>query len=84
METPAPSSPLHGGPQSAEAALSSLVAIEQELHQVQRSLDRLDAGTYGTCEGCGRQIPDDQLAADPTTAHCADHLAGVLPGSSGQ
>jgi RNA polymerase-binding protein DksA len=35
------------------------------LLQVERALARLDAGTYGRCENCGRPIPKARLQALP-------------------
>jgi len=32
--------------------------------------DRLAAGTYRRCEGCGREIPAERLAALPATRRC--------------
>jgi RNA polymerase-binding protein DksA len=33
--------------------------------QVQRAIERLDAGTYGFCESCGKLIPKARLQAFP-------------------
>lgn len=40
------------------------------LLQVQRALERLDAGTYGGCERCGEQIPKPRLQAFPRVTLC--------------
>jgi len=45
----------------------------QERAQVQAALDRWEAGTYGTCEVCGRPIPPERLQARPTTTRCVEH-----------
>ncbi|MDQ2726648.1 MAG: TraR/DksA C4-type zinc finger protein [Actinomycetota bacterium] len=37
---------------------------------------RLDAGTYGRCQGCGRVIPGERLAALPSTTTCVGCAAG--------
>jgi hypothetical protein len=47
--------------------------IEAELAAIERALDRLESGSYGACEVCGRAITADELAADPVTARCAEH-----------
>jgi hypothetical protein len=39
--------------------------IAQDLADVEVALDRLDQGTYWTCEVTGEPLPDDLLAADP-------------------
>lgn len=40
------------------------------LAEVSAALDRLAAGTYGTCETCGRAIPSGRLEARPTARRC--------------
>jgi len=35
------------------------------ISQVQRAIERLDAGTYGFCESCGKLIPKARLQAFP-------------------
>ncbi|MEO7146821.1 MAG: TraR/DksA C4-type zinc finger protein, partial [Terrimesophilobacter sp.] len=36
------------------------------------SLARLDAGTYGRCEVCGKRIAHARLEARPTARTCID------------
>jgi DnaK suppressor protein len=40
------------------------------LTALQRAIDRLGAGTYGTCDGCGGPIAPERLAARPATSAC--------------
>jgi DnaK suppressor protein len=42
------------------------------LAELDRALERLDAGTYGGCEVCGRPISPERLAARPNTETCVD------------
>lgn len=42
------------------------------LAQVEEALGRIDAGSYGTCEGCGSAIPVARLDALPHTKLCVD------------
>lgn len=44
------------------------------LDDVDRALERLSEGTYRSCETCGATLPDDRLAAVPTTRRCAEHV----------
>jgi DnaK suppressor protein len=44
----------------------------QHLELVEAALAQLDAGTYGTCQRCGRPIADERLAALPWAAHCIE------------
>lgn len=53
--------------------LSHLAAVEGELADVERALQRLDEGSYGTCQVCGAAIDEERLAAEPATAFCAEH-----------
>ena len=56
-----------------EKEFSILEQVEAELADVDRALDRLDGGSYGTCDVCGGSIPDDRLAALPAARFCMDH-----------
>jgi RNA polymerase-binding transcription factor len=38
--------------------------------EVDRALERLSAGTYGTCETCGDPIPQERLEAIPWAGTC--------------
>ena len=59
-----------------ERDLSVLESIEAELSDVEHALRRIDDGTYGTCEACGRPIGDDRLEALPAARFClADQSA---------
>jgi DnaK suppressor protein len=40
------------------------------LGDVRTALARIDAGTYGTCERCGAEIPVARLEAVPTASLC--------------
>lgn len=40
------------------------------LEDVDRALERLAVGTYGTCDRCGARIPDERLEARPWTTLC--------------
>ncbi|MGH9155403.1 MAG: TraR/DksA C4-type zinc finger protein [Acidimicrobiales bacterium] len=53
-----------------ERDLSILETVEAELDDVEHALRRLDDGTYGTCEACGRAIDDGRLEALPAARFC--------------
>ena len=55
-----------------EKDLSILEQVEAELADVEHALRRLDDGTYGTCEACGKVIDDDRLEALPAARFCLD------------
>ncbi len=44
----------------------------EQLRQVDKALARLEAGEYGRCEICGKEIPVERLEAVPWTTLCID------------
>ena len=58
-----------------ERDLTILEHIEAELSDVEHALHRLDDGTYGSCEACGRPISADRLEAMPAARFCLDDQA---------
>jgi DnaK suppressor protein len=42
------------------------------LLQTERSLERIDAGTYGACESCGKAIGKARLQAFPRATLCVE------------
>lgn len=55
-----------------EVALGLMEKGQQILAQIGPALDRIDAGTYGTCLECGQPIAPERLQALPYTPHCID------------
>jgi RNA polymerase-binding protein DksA len=45
---------------------------ENVLLSIDGALDRIQAGTYGTCVNCGKPIAEDRLAAIPWATTCID------------
>jgi DnaK suppressor protein len=58
-----------------EKDLSILDQVEGELADVEYALQRLDQGTYGICEACGKPIGDERLEAMPAARFCMDDQA---------
>ena len=58
-----------------EKDLSILERVEGELDDVEHALRRLEEGTYGTCEACGRPIGDARLEVQPAARFCVDDQA---------
>jgi DnaK suppressor protein len=48
-------------------------SLTSQLKEVERALGKIDAGGYGACEACGREIAEARLEAMPTTRFCIDH-----------
>lgn len=44
----------------------------RQLREVEEALGRIEADTYGTCEVCGKEIPEERLEAVPWTKLCID------------
>jgi RNA polymerase-binding transcription factor DksA len=55
------------------AELAALDRARADLDDVDRALDRLDAGTYGTCEVCAAALEDAVLATAPAARLCPIH-----------
>jgi RNA polymerase-binding transcription factor DksA len=53
-----------------EAARGVLTSEEQLLAEAREALARLDAGTFGRCERCGRPIGKTRLTAVPYARRC--------------
>lgn len=60
-----------------EKDLSILDEVEGELADIEHALQRLDAGTYGRCEACGKTISDERLEALPATRFCVEDQAAA-------
>src|SRR5947209_18863426 len=55
-----------------EFTLSLLENGEQRLEDIAAALARIDQGTFGQCEACGKPIPAARLDALPFTQHCVE------------
>jgi DnaK suppressor protein len=44
--------------------------LYETVKEIDQALERIDTGTYGRCESCGRPIPADRLRALPWAALC--------------
>jgi DnaK suppressor protein len=52
----------------------------QQLELVDAALERLGAGTFGTCLRCGRPIAPARLEALPWAAHCIECQSAIDKG----
>jgi DnaK suppressor protein len=48
--------------------------LEMRLREVTLALEKIDAGTYGTCTVCGLAIEEDRLGANPAAPTCKLHM----------
>jgi DnaK suppressor protein len=58
-----------------EKNVSLLEQVDDELLEVEGAVQRLERGTYGTCQVCGRAIGDERLEAMPATRFCVEDQA---------
>ena len=47
-------------------------ASNHVLAAIDAALERIETGTYGTCQTCGKPIGDDRLQAIPYATQCID------------
>lgn len=72
LEAHQPGAPLEDvARESVATLLSRLSTLEKrELDEVYAAQARLETGTFGVCDGCGRPIPLARLRAIPTARTC--------------
>lgn len=51
-----------------------LTDLEIRYNDILAALERIAAGTYGTCEVSGEQIEEERLEADPAARTCKAHM----------
>ena len=49
--------------------------LDAMLRDVDRALQKLEEGTYGICDHCGKLIPEERLEARPWSVLCVDDAA---------
>jgi RNA polymerase-binding transcription factor DksA len=54
------------------------------LGNIDEVLARIEAGTYGDCQSCGRPIGRERLEANPTTTFCGDCASEEEADAAGQ
>jgi DnaK suppressor protein len=50
--------------------LTMVKSLRDSLREVQAALERMDGGTYGVCQRCGKPIAPERLEALPATRLC--------------
>lgn len=55
-----------------EHEMSLAASSRDRLEQTERALSRMDAGTYGVCENCGKPIGKARMQAFPQATLCVD------------
>ena len=52
--------------------LGLVESLKRQLDSVDAALVKIDAGTYGICATCGKQIGADRMEFRPTSVRCMD------------
>jgi DnaK suppressor protein len=70
----------------ADTGLKVADIRRQELTAMDEAMGRLEQGTFGICEACGRDIPEERLKVMPTARYCREDQEkqegpAYLPGS---
>ncbi|MFC1598675.1 TraR/DksA family transcriptional regulator [Patescibacteria group bacterium] len=47
-------------------------SLEKTLRDINKTLERIDKGTYGKCNYCGKEIKEDRLLARPVSSACVE------------
>lgn len=50
-------------------------SLRETLADIDNALVKIDAGTYGVCEQCGKPIGADRLEAMPVARLCIEHAS---------
>lgn len=56
-----------------EKDLSILESTDEQLRDIELAFARIEDGSYGSCEVCGRPIGEERLRARPAARLCIDH-----------
>src|SRR5438477_12898568 len=56
-----------------EKDFSLLEQLEAEINDHDAALRKIDEGTYGRCEVCGKEVDAERLEAMPGTRTCREH-----------
>jgi RNA polymerase-binding transcription factor DksA len=53
-----------------ERQMSLVQQLNLQLAEVEHCLKKIADGTYGKCDGCGQDIPEERLEALPKASYC--------------
>lgn len=46
--------------------------LKTRLHAVEDALEKIEKGTYGTCESCGKELSERMIEIDPESRLCRE------------
>lgn len=61
-----------------EERSSTMASLEARLEDINKALNAIKDGTYGTCEICGKKIEEDRLEANPAALTCKECMNKVI------
>ncbi len=64
--------------QEREKTFHFIAREEIFLRKIESALERIENGTYGICQKCGKPIPVERLKVVPVTGHCVSCKNGSL------
>jgi len=72
LSTPGDSMDVAKSSVDVDTHASIIESLERQLAQIDDALAAVDAGKYGICENCGREIAFERLKAIPSAIYCVD------------
>ncbi len=57
--------------------LKKLTSHKETLNKIDEALRKLEDGTYGICEECGAEIPEERLKIIPFAIYCVDCMERI-------
>jgi DnaK suppressor protein len=60
--------------ESLEENTAITTQLEGRLTEVTAALQKIEDGTYGICDVCGKPIEEDRLEANPAASTCKAHM----------
>ena len=68
----------HPGDQGTETFMQEMdetteMILDEEASRVKEAREALEAGNYGVCVDCGKEIPAERLDAIPESVRCVEH-----------
>ena len=51
--------------------------IRHIVDQIDHAIQKIELGTYGICDECGKDIPEERLEFEPYAAYCVEDQARI-------
>jgi len=60
-----------------EERSSVLDSLEKRLENINKAFAKIENGSFGMCEVCGKKIEDDRIEANPAALTCKDDMEKI-------